>query len=146
VGLLSVRITVPLLRSLRRSSAFLRGRNKGTQLICFGGIKSCIPLFHPAHFAEFEKAFGKKSDGTSKPTDQGAEGRFRCYDRAVIGERGDNLDISWLKDDDATGADELPAPDEIALLIRERLSTALKEMDALVGILQGNDIDRENDR
>ena len=93
------------------------------------------PLGHE-HFVEFEKAYGKKADGTSKRTDQGAEGRFRCFDRAAIGERGDNLDISWLKDDDATGADELPEPEEIAALIRERLSTALEEMDALSALLE----------
>jgi type I restriction enzyme M protein len=33
------------------------------------------PLAHE-HFVEFEKAFGKKSDGTSKRQDQGEEGRF----------------------------------------------------------------------
>jgi type I restriction enzyme M protein len=98
------------------------------------------PLTH-AHFAEFEKAFGKKSDGTSKRKDQGKAGRFRCYERAVIGERGNNLDISWLKDDDATGTDELPEPGEIALLIRERLSTALEEMDALSALLDGEEVE-----
>ena len=89
----------------------------------------------------FEKAYGKKANGTSKRTDQGEEGRFRCFDRAAIGERGDNLDISWLKDDDATGADDLPEPDEIASLIRERLSTALEEMDALSALLEGEEVE-----
>ena len=98
------------------------------------------PLTHD-HFVEFEKAFGKKPDGTSKRTDQGAESRFRCFDRAAISERGDNLDISWLKDDAATGADELPEPEEIAALIRERLSTALEEMDALSALLEGEEIE-----
>jgi type I restriction enzyme M protein len=60
-----------------------------------------------------------------------------------VAARGDNLDISWLKDDDATGADELPEPEEIASQIRERLSTALEEMDALVGILEGDDNELE---
>ena len=100
------------------------------------------PLTHE-HFQQFEQAFGKKSDGTSRRTDQGEEGRFRCFDRSAIAARGDNLDISWLKDDNATGADELPEPEEIASQIRERLSTALEEMDALVGILEGDDNELE---
>lgn len=98
------------------------------------------PLTHD-HFAEFEKCYGKKSDGTSKRKDQGEEGRFRCFDRAAIAERGDNLDISWLKDDDQAGADELPEPDEIASQIRERLSTALEEMDALSALLEGEEVE-----
>lgn len=92
------------------------------------------PLTH-GHFAEFEKAFGKKSDGSSKRTDQGAEGRFRCFDRATIGQRGNNLDISWLKDDDGKGNLALPEPEEIAALIRERLTTALEEIESLSEIL-----------
>jgi type I restriction enzyme M protein len=98
------------------------------------------PLTHE-HFTEFEKAYGKKSDGTSKRTDQGEDGRFRCYARATIAERGDNLDISWLKDDDATGADELPEPEVIASMIRERLTTALEEMDALSALLEGEGVE-----
>jgi type I restriction enzyme M protein len=93
------------------------------------------PLTHE-HFVEFEQAYGRKADGTSNRTDQGETGRFRSFDRAAVAARGDNLDISWLKDDDATGADELPEPEEIALQIRERLSTALEEMDALSALLE----------
>ena len=97
------------------------------------------PLTHQ-HFAEFEKCYGKKSDGTSKRTEKTAEGsgeesRFRKYSRAQITERGDNLDISWLKDDDASSAADLPEPDEIAAMIRTRLGEALAEMDALSALL-----------
>ena len=98
------------------------------------------PLAHE-HFVEFEKCYGRKSEGTSRRKDQGEEGRFRCYDRPVVSDRGDNLDISWLKDDDATGADELPEPEEIASRIRERLSTALEEMDALTALLEGEGVE-----
>ena len=99
------------------------------------------PLTHQ-HFAEFEKCYGKKSDGTSKRTEKTAEGsgeesRFRKYSRAQITERGDNLDISWLKDDDASSAADLPEPDVIAAMIRSRLGEALAEMDALSALLDG---------
>ncbi len=98
------------------------------------------PLTH-GHFAEFEKCYGKKADGTSKRTDQGEEGRFRCFTREQIAKRGDNLDINWLKDDDAGNHEELPEPDEIAAMIRERLQTAMEEMDALTAILEGEEVD-----
>jgi len=88
------------------------------------------------HFVEFEKAFGKKSDGTSKRTDQGETGRFRSYDRAALSKRGENLDISWLKDENASNHDKLPEPDVIAAMIRERLATAMEEMDALSVLLE----------
>lgn len=98
------------------------------------------PLTHQ-HFVDFEKAYGNKPDGSSKRTDQGEIGRFRVFDRAAIAGRGDNLDISWLKDDDSSSADELPEPDEIAAMIRERLSTALEEIDALAALLEGEEVD-----
>ncbi|WDQ17346.1 class I SAM-dependent DNA methyltransferase [Rhodopirellula sp. P2] len=112
------------------------------------------PLTH-GHFAEFEKCYGKKADGTSKRTEktggkktcpalyedatvyEGEESRFRIFSRDFVRERGDNLDISWLKDDSAGGSgSELAEPDEIAAMIRERLGEALAEMDALAELLE----------
>lgn len=98
------------------------------------------PLTH-GHFAEFEKCYGKKPDGTSKRTDQGEEGRFRCFTREQIAKRGDNLDIAWLKDEEAGNHEELPEPEEIAAMIRERLQTAMEEMEALTAILEGEEVD-----
>jgi type I restriction enzyme M protein len=93
------------------------------------------PLTHD-HFVEFEKAYGKKSDGTSKRNDHGEEGRFRCFNRTELTKRGENLDINWLKDENASNRDELPEPDIIAAMIRERLATAMEEMDALSALLE----------
>lgn len=93
------------------------------------------PLTHN-HFAEFEKTFGKKPDGTSKRTDQGETGRFRSFNRDVLKKRGENLDINWLKDENASNHNELPEPDAIAAMIRERLATAMEEMDALTALLE----------
>jgi type I restriction enzyme M protein len=97
------------------------------------------PLTH-GHFKEFEKCYGRKSDGTSKRSEKTSEGegedsRFRCFTRGFVSERGDNLDISWLKDEDASGSQELAEPDEIAGMIRERLGKALAEIDALTELL-----------
>jgi type I restriction enzyme M protein len=98
------------------------------------------PLTH-SHFAEFEQCYGSKSDGTGERIEQGEAGRFRCFTREAIAKRGDNLDISWLKDDDAHSADDLPEPDEIAALIRERLQTAMEEIDALTALLEGEEVE-----
>lgn len=96
------------------------------------------PLTHD-HFAGFEKCFGKKADGTSKRTDEGESGRFRCFTGEQIAKRGNNLDISWLKDEASQSADELPEPEVIAARIRERLQTATEEMDALTALLVHED-------
>ncbi|WP_417749786.1 N-6 DNA methylase [Rosistilla oblonga] len=98
------------------------------------------PLAH-SHFVEFEKAYGKKPDGTSKRTDQGESGRFRCFDREAIAKRGENLDLNWLKDESAGNHEDLPEPDLIAAMIRERLATAMEEIDALTAMLEGEEVD-----
>ncbi|MDH5671162.1 MAG: type I restriction-modification system subunit M [Myxococcales bacterium] len=96
------------------------------------------PLMHE-HFAEFEKCFGKKSDGTSKRKDQGEEGRFREFAREAIRKRGDNLDIAWLKDEDHGNHDELPEPEEIAAEIMGHLQTAMAELEGLTELLAGSE-------
>ena len=59
------------------------------------------------HFAEFEAAFGDDPLGGPKPRpaqDTGETGRFRRFTREWIAERGDSLDIAWLKDESAEDA------------------------------------------
>ena len=89
------------------------------------------------HFAKFEKVFGKKADGTSKRTDQGNEGRFRIFDRETIAKRGENLDISWLKDESAGDGEEPGDPEEIAGAIMEQLQVAISEIEELQALLEG---------
>lgn len=88
------------------------------------------------HFAEFERAFGKDPYGNAKRKDQGPEGRFRKFTRAEIAKRGDNLDISWLRDESATGADDLPEPDVIAAEILAKLSAATTAIQELQEMLE----------
>lgn len=85
-----------------------------------------------AHFAEFEKAFGKKTDGSSKRTDTGLEGRFRHFSRDDITVRGDSLDISWLKDDSDTAAGDLPEPAVLAQQAITELEGALEELRGIL--------------
>jgi type I restriction enzyme M protein len=95
--------------------------------------------FTREHFADFEKAFGTDPYGKSRRKDLGEEGRFRKFTREEIQARGDNLDISWLKDESVHGADDLPEPEEIAAQIMDKLRIAMTEMDGLSAVLTGDE-------
>ena len=86
------------------------------------------------HFEEFETAFGDDPLGSSvslaKRTDTGEEGRFRKFSRDWIAERGDNLEISWLKNESEEDNNDLPEP---AILAQE----AIGELEAAIAELQG---------
>lgn len=88
-----------------------------------------------AHFAEFEKAFGKKTDGSSKRNDQGTEGRLRYFTREDIAARSDSLDISWLKDDNETAAGDLPEPEVLVQEAIGELESAVEELRAILAEL-----------
>lgn len=92
------------------------------------------------HFADFEKAYGADPLGKAKRKDEGEDGRFRKFTRDDITKRGENLDITWLKDDGHNSADDLPEPDEIAAEIMANLQAAMVEMEALAGLFGREDI------
>ena len=83
----------------------------------------------PAHFAEFEKCYGKDPNGLSKRKDLGEEGRFRKFSLAEIKERDYKLDITWLKDESLEDSDDLPDPQDLA-------SEAITELEAVVDDLR----------
>ncbi|MCP5110095.1 MAG: N-6 DNA methylase, partial [bacterium] len=93
------------------------------------------------HFVEFEAAFGEDRHGGSGRQDGGDEGRFRVFGREAIEERGDNLDISWLRDEDADHAEDLPEPEVIAAEIMENLRVAMGEMETLTEILSTRSVE-----
>ncbi|MDI4634710.1 N-6 DNA methylase [Pelomonas sp. V22] len=88
------------------------------------------------HFAEFETAFGRYANGQAERLDQGEAGRFRRFSREWIAkEKGDSLDIAWLKDENAQDVADLPEP---ALLAREavdELNAAVEELEAILAEL-----------
>ena len=93
-------------------------------------------LLTSEHFAEFEKAFGTDPMGGAKSLakrkDTGEAGRFRRFTRQWIAERGESLDISWLKDESDGANSELPEP---AVLAREaigELEGAIAELRAIL--------------
>lgn len=89
------------------------------------------------HFAEFEKAYGKKPDGSSKRENQGEQGRFRSFSIDEIKKRDFNLDISWLRDDSITHADDLPEPSELASEIIESLKLAQESFEKVLENING---------
>ncbi|MDC9603256.1 SAM-dependent methyltransferase, partial [Pseudoalteromonas sp. GABNS16G] len=59
--------------------------------------------------------------------------RWRCFSREWIAEnKGDSLDISWLKDSDSVDAANLPEPRVLAGEAMGELVQALGALDALI--------------
>jgi type I restriction enzyme M protein len=101
------------------------------------------PLKHE-HFEVFEKAFGGDPYGKAKRKDQGEEGRFRSFTRRQIKDRSDNLDIAWLRDDEADAEEHLTDPelgflvdhviDEIAVFGRHEFADALDTLGRPIAV------------
>jgi len=70
------------------------------------------------------------SDSDQKPTLEQA--RWRKFSREYISEKGDSLDISWLKDNTVTDAANLPEPDVLASEAMSELTEALREINQLM--------------
>ena len=130
---------------------FTRGKkDKGnTKAIWIYDMRTNAPSFGKRtpltreHFADFEKCYGKKSDGTSKRQDEGEDSEFRKFTREDIAKRGDNLDISWLKDADLDHQEDLGEPDEIAAEIMDSLRVAMEELEGLQELLGASEADSE---
>lgn len=88
-----------------------------------------------AHFAEFEAAYGPDPLGKAPRSDGGESGRFRRFTRDALAARGDNLDITWLREE-GSGTDTLPPPEILAAEIIDQLRTALEEMEDLAALLE----------
>ncbi len=98
---------------------------------------------------KFEDVFGNDPCGgpkaLSRRKDAGAAGRWRRFTREQISARGDNLDISWLKDDSAgTGETTRDDPARVARLALVQLDAAVNELRALLEDL-GEDPDVDLD-
>ncbi|MEM1251613.1 MAG: N-6 DNA methylase [Cyanobacteria bacterium P01_H01_bin.21] len=123
---------------------FQRGKTekRNTETVWVYDLRTNMPSFgkrNPLtrkHFEEFETCYGDETNGGSPRSDQGEEGRFRCFGREFIQERDENLDISWLRDESLQSAEDLPEPEVIAAAIMEKLQIAMAEMQALSTLLE----------
>jgi type I restriction enzyme M protein len=131
---------------------FTRGeKDKGnTKEVWVYDLRANMPQFGKRttlmqeHFAEFEAAFGKDPLGSAKALakrkDTGEDGRFRKFSREWIAERGESLDIAWLKDKGDGSNSELPAPDALAREAMTELQGAFEDLRAILAEL-GEDIE-----
>ena len=108
-----------------------------------------------AHFNDFIEAYGDDKNGLSareegvwqqlgeieNDFEQTIENaRWRKFTRDYIREqKGDSLDISWLKDLEATSADNLPEPEVLAGEAMAELTEAMTEIYQLMQALGAND-------
>ncbi|MBU6419250.1 MAG: type I restriction-modification system subunit M [Proteobacteria bacterium] len=91
-------------------------------------------------FDKFVAAYGKDPNGKSKRKDEGEAGRFRRFTREEILTRGDNLDISWLKDTSGDAEEGLSDPADICAAIEGHLSAALEEIRALMEVFAADEV------
>jgi type I restriction enzyme M protein len=125
---------------------FTRGQtdSRNTKAVWIYDMRTNAPAFGKRtpftrdQFTDFEKAFGDDPLGNSRRKDDGEAGRFRKFGRDEIAKRGENLDISWLRDDGHQNADDLPEPDEIAAEIVASLRVALEETETIQASLRGD--------
>lgn len=118
--------------------------------------------FSPQHLAPFEALYGDNPDGTSPrtegdwsfaPEDETADAkddtetnddmetsRWRVFSREWISEeKGDSLDISWIRDSDNISAEDLPEPHVLAGEAMTELTEALRQLDELMQALGEGD-------
>jgi type I restriction enzyme M protein len=112
-----------------------------TQSVWVYDLRANVPQFGKRtpltrqHFSAFEAAYGEDPNGLSARSDEGESGRFRCFSREAVKARGDSLDISWLKDDSAEDAADLPEPAVLAREAVDELNGALAELEAILSEL-----------
>ena len=87
------------------------------------------------HFAGFEAAFGddplSRPESLAKRADTGEGGRFRRFTREWIRERGESLDIAWLRDESGSDNGEQPEPVALAQEAMGELEGAMEELRAI---------------
>ncbi len=86
------------------------------------------------YFADFEAGYHARP---RRPAE-----RWRCFSRAEIADRDDNLDLFWLKDESLDDPDNLPEPEDLVAEAVTQLETALDALNELavqLGANGGND-------
>jgi type I restriction enzyme M protein len=90
-----------------------------------------------AHFAEFEKCYGKDANGRSKRRPEDSEqGRWQPFEIGEVRRREFKLDsFKWLKEESLEDADDLPEPEELAADAVAELEAAVKELNQVLAML-----------
>ncbi len=126
-----------------------------TQHVWVYDLRSNMPSFGKRtpfgdqHLSPFESVYsqGDRKQGewsfieqTEDKTQDTESSRWRCFSRDWIkSQKGDSLDISWLKDKDSVDAANLPEPEVLAAEAMSELSEALRELNGLMQALGAED-------
>lgn len=96
-----------------------------------------------AHFAEFEKCFGKDPNGRSKRSDSDStEGRWRGFSVDEVKAHHYKLDaFKWIRDEEVDDPDVIVDPDEQVTAAIEELKLALDDLADIQEILEGNGVE-----
>ena len=99
----------------------------------------------PAHFAEFERCYGKDPNGKAKrKTADSNEDRWRSFHISEVKERDFKLEgFKWLKEESLDDADELPEPAELVTDAIEELEEAVGDLNQVLLLLE-NGVVRTN--
>lgn len=123
---------------------FTRGQSDrdNTKEVWVYDLRANMPVFGKRtgltreHFAEFEALFGDdplgKASSLKVREDQGERGRWRRFTRGWIAERGDTLDIAWLRDEGTRADEEMPDPVALVEDVVEELEAALDDLRAIL--------------
>jgi type I restriction enzyme M protein len=88
------------------------------------GITKKDRLLTPAHFAEFERCYGKDPNGKAKrQPDDSKEDRWRSYG------------FRWLREESLEDADELPEPEELVTDAIQELEEAVGDLNQVLRLL-----------
>lgn len=90
----------------------------------------------PAHFAEFEDAYGIDPNGRSRCKDTGEQGRFRRFTIVEAKARDYKLDITWLKDESLEDAEDLPEPQDLAAEAITELEAVVDDLRKIVSLIE----------
>lgn len=141
-----------------------RQDEKCTQNVWVYDLRTNMPSFGKrtpftkTHLQPFEAVYGELANGSSERTEGSPDcagswaytandtektlenSRWRQFSREWIAEqKGDSLDISWLKDADSIDIENLDPPEKLAGDAMTELTEALNELDKLVKAL-GNGV------
>jgi type I restriction enzyme M protein len=103
-------------------------------------MRTNIPVFGKRtpltreHFSPFKEVYGDDANGGSPRVDQGESGRWCRWTREDIAKRGENLDITWLRDESLQSGDNLPEPDIIAAAIMTKLLSSVRPDGGFDGV------------
>lgn len=134
-------------QGVKTNVIFFAKSSGGTRDVWIYDSRTNLPAFGRSNpltrdrFDDFVRAFGDRGDGRGPRIDQGVSGRFRRFSREDIRERGYNLDITWLRDDEQDADDDLLEPEDLTAAIAGHLRSALAELESIAEEVEADAVD-----